>query len=127
MAVFILALCFFKEDVSGEDEAYFPNDQYVVAYRSILDEPRAHLASLTDDYEILEKVAWCESGWKAEAKNPNSTASGIFQFIESTWLVWGKGEVFDPHDNIEAAVRLYEARGLKPWEASRICWAGAFD
>jgi hypothetical protein len=35
--------------------------------------------------ELLE-TARRESGFKTEAKNPNSTATGLFQFTEQTWL-----------------------------------------
>lgn len=35
---------------------------------------------------FVDKVVGVESGGKAAAKNPNSTATGLGQFIESTWL-----------------------------------------
>ena len=35
---------------------------------------------------FMDKVAVVESGGNAGAKNPNSTATGLGQFIESTWL-----------------------------------------
>lgn len=35
--------------------------------------------------ELLE-TARRESGFKTDAKNPNSTATGLFQFTEQTWL-----------------------------------------
>lgn len=83
---------------------------------------RVYLESLTPDYRILERVINCESGWKPEAKNANSTASGLFQFLSSTWAKWGHGDVLDGFANIEAGVKLYNSEGLEPWKASASCW-----
>lgn len=55
------------------------------------------------------------------AKNPNSTASGIFQFLQGTWNSMCEGDVFDENDNIECAVKiLATSTGIKHWEASRM-------
>lgn len=35
---------------------------------------------------VVNKMVGAESSWKADAKNPRSTATGGGQFIESTWL-----------------------------------------
>ena len=35
---------------------------------------------------VVDRIIGVESGGKADAKNPNSTATGAGQFIESTWL-----------------------------------------
>lgn len=45
-----------------------------------------------------------ESGWDAQAYNPTSQATGIAQFIPSTWATYGGGE--DPYD-IRASLRAY--------------------
>lgn len=37
-----------------------------------------------DDY--LARIAMAESGGRADAQNPNSSAAGPYQFIDSTWL-----------------------------------------
>lgn len=41
-----------------------------------------------DDY--LNRLAMAESGGKADAQNPNSSAGGMYQFIDSTWLQHAK-------------------------------------
>ena len=85
--------------------------------------PQEYLAELSgEDYNLLNRIIECESGWKSSAKNPYSTASGLFQFISSTWNNWGEGDVFDPYDNIRAGVNLFNAEGTKPWNASKSCW-----
>lgn len=73
----------------------------------------------------------CESRNVPTAKNPNSTASGRFQFLNSSWRGyalehWGTLEghdVFDYDDNTELAYYVAKTYGLSPWYASRHCWA----
>ena len=79
------------------------------------------------DYQISKfiRVARCESGFKLNpnAKNPDSTATGIFQIIIGTWdgnLC--EGERWDFVDNIDCAYKIYAKRGLQPWNASKNCW-----
>ena len=38
------------------------------------------------DFQVLAETARRESGYNARAQAPTSSASGMFQFIESTWL-----------------------------------------
>jgi hypothetical protein len=38
------------------------------------------------DFQVLAETARRESGYNARAKAPTSSATGMFQFIESTWL-----------------------------------------
>src|SRR5579863_2942363 len=38
------------------------------------------------DFGLLMAQAQRESGFKADAKSPSSSASGLFQFVDSTWL-----------------------------------------
>lgn len=40
----------------------------------------------TPSTNVIDKIIGAESGGVADAKNPNSTATGAGQFIESTWL-----------------------------------------
>ena len=43
-------------------------------------------ASTQSDFNFLLKVAERESSLRADARAPTSSASGLFQFIEQTWL-----------------------------------------
>ena len=55
-----------------------------------------------------------------KAKNPNSTASGIFQFIKGTWESMCEGDVFNENDNIRCGVKLLAAKsGIRHWEVSK--------
>ena len=76
---------------------------------------------------LFLKIAECESQLNPKAKNPTSTASGIFQFLKSTWdktiMELGRElSVFNPVHKTEAAAYLFKKEGTKPWLASYGCW-----
>lgn len=81
-----------------------------------------------DDYTISDfiKIAYCESGYNPNAKNPNSTATGIYQFINGTWHAYCKGKnVYNFVDNIDCFYKVLEVdgiKGLNHWNASKHCW-----
>lgn len=54
----------------------------------------------------LSRTAQIESGMNPGAKNPNSSASGLFQFIDSTRKQYGGFNPMDPAASTEAAARL---------------------
>jgi hypothetical protein len=69
----------------------------------------------------------CESGGNPNAENPSSTASGLFQFLNSTWRsVGGSGSASSASvdEQYRRAEMLYDRAGTSPWAASRSCWAG---
>ena len=75
------------------------------------------------DIMTMIRIAKCESGLRPEAKNPTSTATGIFQIIIGTWDGNKcEGERWDFQDNIKCAYKLYQSRGFQPWNASKHCW-----
>ncbi len=67
----------------------------------------------TGHKEKALSVAKCESGFNPKAKNPTSSASGVFQIIRSTWNAYAEaGEsVWNPRDNIRVAYRIWLASG----------------
>jgi resuscitation-promoting factor RpfA len=73
-------------------------------------------------------IVQCESGGDPKATNPDSTASGLFQFINSTWLAHGGGQFAKrakdatPAQQFIVANRTFAADGLTPWNASKACW-----
>ena len=71
--------------------------------------------------EALE-VAKQESGFNPNAKNPNSSAKGIFQIIDGTWKLYKcTGSVLDYDDNIKCAVKIYKSNGdWRQWVAQPI-------
>lgn len=56
--------------------------------------------------DILTKIAYNESGFNVNAKNPKSSASGLFQFTNATKQRFGYGNTAE--EQIQAASRLYD-------------------
>lgn len=89
--------------------------------------------SLAPDMTINAlKVAWCESRYDPVVKNPDSTAKGVFQFIDGTWEGYGKifwnndfytKKPYKYRDNIELALLVMKKYGLGDWAASKHCWS----
>jgi hypothetical protein len=59
------------------------------------------------DPELMQKIGGSESGHKATAKNPKSTAKGLFQFVDKTWAEMGgkPGQQYDPQKNAELGAK----------------------
>ena len=54
----------------------------------------------------LARTAQIESGGDPNAKNPNSSAGGLFQFVDGTAAQYGLENKFDPAQATDAAARL---------------------
>jgi hypothetical protein len=84
--------------------------------------PNAYLyASYPDIAERLDCVVWYESRWEPNARNPYSGASGLGQFMLSTWRRTPQGQAglspFDPYANIDAmAWMVYGGGSWREWE-----------
>jgi hypothetical protein len=75
------------------------------------------------------RIISCESGGRANAKNPTSTASGLFQHLGSLWASrsakagWAGSDIFDPVANVAVAAWLvYDDGGWSHWSPSGGCW-----
>lgn len=80
--------------------------------------------------QLALAIAQCEGGLGEAKKNPNSSATGPFQMIKSTWqsttkrMGWVEGtDVWDVHLNIVAGIWLLKNDGVRHWEESRSCWS----
>ena len=62
-------------------------------------------------------VAWCESRYHPNSVNSDSGASGLFQFLPSTWsgTPYASQSPFDPRANSFAAAWLYSHYGAGRW------------
>jgi soluble lytic murein transglycosylase-like protein len=62
-------------------------------------------------------VAWCESRHRPYARNGSSGASGLFQFLPSTWAStpFAGLSPFSPYANALAAGWLHSRSGWAPW------------
>ena len=67
------------------------------------------------------RIIECESRGDPLAKNPSSTASGLFQHLASLWderaakAGWDGSDVFDPFANIAVAAWLLDTGGPGHW------------
>jgi hypothetical protein len=71
--------------------------------------PRAHQWAIN--------VAYCESRYHPNSVNTDSGATGLFQFMASTWsgTPWANKSRFDPVANAQAAAWLYKTYGPQRW------------
>ena len=67
---------------------------------------QAKLANFSEETAL--KIATCESNFKWDAKNPKSSAKGVYQFIDSTWeWIEAEGHQFDYKENIKQFLKYY--------------------
>ena len=75
--------------------------------------------------EIMEmiRIGKAESGLVPTAKNPKSTATGIFQIIIGTWNSCGcSGDRTDFIDNIKCGYKIRAIQGNGAWNESQGVW-----
>jgi hypothetical protein len=88
--------------------------------------PPAYIAKIiTDAFSPLGpdavvwamRIAYCESRYHPDSVNSDSGASGLFQFLPSTWggTPWANQSPFDPVANAQAAAWLYSHYGPGRW------------
>lgn len=63
--------------------------------------------------KTLEHIVREESTFRPDVVNPISQASGLAQWIPSSWSLMCKGNVLDPVDNLKCSVRVIEAGGAR--------------
>ena len=60
------------------------------------------------DVRLALQIAYCESKYDPQAKNPISSAKGVYQFIDGTWAwIGAKGHQFDYKENIKQFMIYY--------------------
>lgn len=62
-------------------------------------------------------LAHVESGFRPEAKNPRSSALGLFQWIKSSWATFCTGERENPVHNARCAMKTISEGGISHWLA----------
>lgn len=122
------AVCILREIGIGAlvpDEPDHPGDRDAIArWRPLV----SQFFEEADVDRALD-VIWCESRGDRWAKNPNSTASGLFQHLASMWgdraplAGFPTADVYDPVANVGVAAWLvYERGGWSHWYPSESCW-----
>lgn len=83
---------------------------------------REHAGSLPP---IMLRIRWCESRNNYTARNPRSSASGAWQFLDSSWAHYAgypRAYLAPPEVQDQKALNVYNSVGTRPWNASRSCW-----
>lgn len=91
----------------------------------------AYSAQYGIDPQTPKCIAFHESGYNQFSKNKRSTASGVFQYLTSTWRHTDEGKagmsVFDADANVKAAVKYMAIhKSTKPWTVRGKCPALTF-
>ena len=83
------------------------------------------------DPGLASRIVWCESKWEARAKNPESTAKGLFQITDETFIeTMERMELYKDPDldqfnatlNLELGIFLLSQGEEWRWESSKACW-----
>ena len=74
---------------------------------------------IQDKFFTISDIIKCESEWNPDAKNPISSASGIAQFLDSTWKYEKCGtDKSDPYLQLDCMTRMISEGKINQWE----CW-----
>ena len=96
-------------------EALVVNDYNPEYFKQSLPEPLFTVEGLIKEMapkygvntDTALRIAFCESRFDPLAKNKNSTASGVYQFLNGTWERNCEGDVFNAEDNIRCCLEIY--------------------
>jgi len=83
------------------------------------------VAEFGSDAPVMVDIAEAESQFDPTADNCASTADGLFQILDGTWIGAGCGPLADKKKaipNIRCARIIYNDSGTRPWLASAHNW-----
>ena len=93
---------------------------------SVLESPKEVIHSLSEEYKVNYQVALAiatsESTLDPLAKNPKSSAKGLYQFTDATWKEQCQGDVLNVKDNAKCAMSLMQKGQYWRWSASATKW-----
>lgn len=77
-------------------------------------------------------IACAESQFRSKISNANSSAGGVFQFLDGSWSTYAKRyfgttkgySKYNAADNIELAVLVLKHKGTSDWNASKYTGLG---
>jgi hypothetical protein len=65
--------------------------------------------------DIMLCLMGYESGGNPDAKNPTSSATGLFQIMASIWAAKWPGNLYDPGHNVFVARQVWGIQGYGAW------------
>jgi hypothetical protein len=89
-----------------------PTDPFPATGRST-----AAAADVPQQFGCLDDLWENESGWSPTARNPDSTAYGIAQFLDQTWTLMGVARTSDGYQQIDAGLSYIAQRYGTPCDA----------
>lgn len=112
VSICLIAYLISAQRVSGQEViAYRPQNIKVYAFEQILNKWGDNQWSYFND--LIKK----ESQWNSEADNPNSTAYGLGQFLNSTWDDVGCEKTSDKYKQIDCTIDYIALRYGTPQKA----------
>ncbi len=100
-----------------------------------LPEPREYLWQVVgydhEFFDLADRIIIAESGWKPDIKNASSSASGLFQFLDSTFehycieyyqFAVDMNQKNNPYIQIDCAIHMIADGGLRHWSESEHLW-----
>lgn len=91
----------------------------------VVSTPVTHVATSGGFTSTELRIRQCESGGDYTDANPTSSASGAWEFLDSTWADFGgypRAMDAPPSVQDEKAHIVFAADGTTPWAASESCW-----
>ncbi len=75
-------------------------------------------------FPLMREIVRCESGFNPWARNPASTATGLAQFLDTTWATtrYARYSRTSAKWNSLALAQLLRQDGPRHWYSSRPCW-----
>lgn len=86
--------------------------------------------------DLLQDIAFQESRFNPSQKNPEGTATGLFQFVDQTWremmtrypsIASSMDDRYDPYISAIVAAKEIEAGRLSRWNASKPVWGPYYE
>jgi hypothetical protein len=101
-----------------------------IELKRFCDDPISYIRCRGEDLEktnqeimTMIRIAKAESTLNPNAKNKNSSASGLFQIIAGTWYSNDcVGDKWNYKDNTDCAWKIETLRGFQPWVSSSNKW-----
>lgn len=124
------AVCVPAVVAGGLDVPTSPYDLVPAEVGSVQDwRPLVELFFRAEHVDSALRIIACESRGDPAARNPRSSATGLFQHLGRLWPAraaaagWGGASITDPVANVAVAAWLvYEGGGWSHWYPSRGCW-----
>lgn len=97
--------------------------------KSIEEKIREKAREYKVDPELAVRISKCESGLVITAKNKTSSASGLYQWLDSSFLHYAKiynlplDKKNDPDVQIELTMKVLKDGGISNWNESKSCWS----